>query len=98
MSKIYSPRIERVPIAHYMSCMAQNPEQMYLFYNAMQMYYADDEFQEKNFRTLTPTLGGDTGFYPHEAYNICSQNPKILEEYTYAKFNKLNRFLCWFGR
>lgn len=98
MSKIYSPRINRIPIAHYMSRMAQNPEHMYLFYNAIQMYYADDEFQEKNFRTLTPILGGGTGFYPHEAYNICSRNPKFLEEYTYAKFNKLNRFLCWFGR
>lgn len=98
MSKIYSPRIERITIAHYMSRMAQNPEQMYLFYNAMHMYFNNDVFQEKNFRTLTPTLGGGTGFYPHEAYNICSRNPKFLEEYTCAKFNKLNRFLCWFGR
>ena len=98
MSKIYSPRIERIPIVHYVSRMAQNPEHMYLFYNAMQMYYADDKFQEKNFRTLTPTLDGGTGFYPHEVYNICSQNPKILEEYTYAKFDKLNRFLCPFSR
>ena len=98
MSKIYSSRIERIPIVHYVSRMAQNPENMYLFYNAMQMYYADDKFQEQNFRTLTPTLGGGTGFYPHEVYNICSQNPKILEEYTYAKFNKLNQFLCHFSR
>ena len=97
MSKIYSPRIGRIPIAHYISRVAQNPEHMYLFYNAIQMYYADDEFQEKNFRTLTPRLDGDTGFYPHEAYNICSRNPKILEEYTYAKFNKLNQFLCGFS-
>jgi hypothetical protein len=81
-----------------MSRMAQNPEHMYLFYNAIQMYYADDEFQDKNFRILTPTLGGNTGFYPHETYNICSRNPKFLEEYTYAKFNKLNRFLCQFSR
>ena len=97
-SKIYSSRIERIPIVHYVSRMAQNPEHMYLFYNAMQMYYADDKFQEKNFRTLTPTLDGGAGFYPHEVYNICSQNPKILEEYTYAKFDKLNRFLCQFSR
>ena len=98
MSKIYSARIERIPVIDYMTRMAQNPEQMYLFYNAMHMYFNNDVFQEKNFRTLTPMLGGKTGFYPYETYNICSRNPKFLEEYTYAKFNKLNRFLCQFSR
>ncbi|MDW3024166.1 MAG: HNH endonuclease [Alphaproteobacteria bacterium] len=98
MSKIYSARIQRIPVIDYMTRMAQNLEQMYLFYNAMHMYFNNDVFQEKNFRTLTPTLGGGTGFYPHEAYNICSQNLKKLEEYTYAKFNKLNQFLCGFSR
>ena len=98
MSKIYSARIERISVIDYMTRMAQNPEQMYLFYNAMHMYFNNDVFQEKNFRTLTPMLGGKTGFYPYETYNICSRNPKFLEEYTYAKFNKLNRFLCQFSR
>ena len=98
MSKIYSARIERIPVIDYMTRMAQNPEQMYLFYNAMHMYFNNDVFQEKNFRTLTPMLGGKTGFYPYETYNIYSRNPKFLEEYTYAKFNKLNRFLCQFSR
>jgi hypothetical protein len=98
MSKIYSARIERIPVIDYMTRMAQNPEQMYLFYNAMQMYFNNDVFQEKNFRTLTPMLGGKTGCYPHAAFDICSHNPKFLEEYTCAKFNKLNQFLCRFSR
>ena len=94
MSKIYSARIERIPVIDYMTRMAQNPEQMYLFYNAMQMYFNNDVFQEKNFRTLTPMLGGKPDCYPHAAFDIWSHNPKSLEEYTFAKFNKLNQFLC----
>jgi prepilin-type N-terminal cleavage/methylation domain-containing protein len=61
---------------------------------AMQMYFDDDMFQEKNFRTLTPMLGGKTGCYPTEVFNMCSRNPQFVEEYTFAKFNKLNQFLC----
>ena len=98
MEKIYSPRIERIPVMHYMSQMSQNPEYMYLFYNAMLLYFNDDEFQEKNFRTQTPILGGGVGIYPHEVFDLYSRNPKYLEEYTYAKFNKLNRFLCQSSR
>lgn len=99
LSKIYSPRIEHVPVIDYMTRMAKNLEQMYLFYNAIHLYFGNDEFQEKNFRILTPLLGNNsTGFYPHEVLNMYSRNPKYLEEYTFAKFNKLNQFLCQFSR
>ncbi|MGN0916618.1 MAG: HNH endonuclease [Candidatus Enterousia sp.] len=93
-SKIYSSRIERIPVINYMTRMHGQTEQMFLFYSAMQMYFSNDEFQERNFRTLTPLLGGGTGFYPHEVFDIYSRNPEFVEKYTTIKFNRLNQFLC----
>ena len=97
-SKIYSSRIERVPVISHMARMRGQTEQMFLFYSAMHMYFGNDEFQEQNFRTLTPLLGGGTGFYPHEVFDIYSRNPEFVEKYTTTKFNRLNQFLCQFGR
>lgn len=95
MTKIISPRINGLPVRTIIKHMRDNPKQMFFFYNALQLYFADDELQEQNFRTLTSTF--DTNIissYPHALADTYATNTKLLQKYTTQKFNKLNNFLC----
>lgn len=63
--------------------------------DSIHLYFDDDIFQERNFRTVTPCLdGGGVAAYPHEIMRIANENPDILKQYTTMKFNNLNNQLC----
>ncbi len=95
MSKIIGPKIASMPFMSMMMQMQGDAASMRLMYDCMHLYFDDDIFQEKNFRTVTPALAGDGSVaYPHEIMRVASGNPDMLRQYTTMKFNNLNNQLC----
>lgn len=95
MSHIFGPRIARMPIIPMMLQMQGDTASMRLMYDSMHLYFNNDVFQEKNFRTLTPCINGNgIAAYPHETMRVAKENPDILKQYTTMKFNNLNNQLC----
>ncbi len=95
MSHVFGPQIARMPIITMMMQMQGDATSMRLMYDSMHLYFDDDIFQERNFRTVTPCLdGGGVAAYPHEIMRIANENPDILKQYTTMKFNNLNNQLC----
>lgn len=94
MSKIIGPKIASMPFMSMMMQMQGDAASMRLMYDCMHLYFDDDIFQEKNFRTVTPALAG-AGFvaYPHEIMRLVSETPDMLRQYTTMKFNNLNNQL-----
>ncbi len=94
MSKIIGPKIASMPFMSMMMQMQGDAASMQLMYDSMHLYFDDDIFQEKNFRTVTPALAGDGSVaYPHEIVRLVSENPDMLRQYTTMKFNNLNNQL-----
>lgn len=90
MISIIAPKIQSISIEFML-----NTKNMLMLHQAMLLYMKNDEFQEKNFRTLTPALNGDgISSYPQELLNTFSTNQDIMKQYTTMKFNKLNHALC----
>lgn len=95
MSKIIGPKIASMPFMSMMMQMQGDAASMQLMYDCMHLYFDDDIFQEKNFRTVTPALAGDGSVaYPHEIMRTTSETPDMLRQYTTMKFNNLNNQLC----
>ncbi len=94
MSKIIGPKIASMPFMSMMMQMQGDAASMRLMYDCMHLYFDDDIFQEKNFRTVTPALAGDGSVaYPHEIMRLVSETPDMLRQYTTMKFNNLNNQL-----
>ena len=94
MSKIIGPKIASMPFMSMMMQMHGDAASMRLMYDCMHLYFDDDIFQEKNFRTVTPALAGDGSVaYPHEIMRLVSETPDMLRQYTTMKFNNLNNQL-----
>lgn len=95
MEQIYQPRIEHAANDMIMTNMLGGAVNPYLLYNAICLYFDNDEFHKENFRTLTPSTGFNKIFsYPHEIARTLSATPELLQQYTMAKFNKMNQYLC----
>ncbi len=95
MSQIIGPKIARMPFMSMMVQMRGDAASMRLLNKSMHLYFDNDIFQEKNFRTVTPALAGDGSVaYPHEIMRVVSGNPDMLRQYTTMKFNNLNNQLC----
>ena len=94
MSKIIGPKIARMPFMSMMVQMRGDAASMRLLNKSMHLYFDNDIFQEKNFRTMTPALAGDGSVaYPHEIMRLVSETPDMLRQYTTMKFNNLNNQL-----
>lgn len=94
MSKIIGPKIASMPFMSMMMQMRGDAASMRLLNKSMHLYFDDDIFQEKNFRTVTPALAGDGSVaYPHEIMRLVSETPDMLRQYTTMKFNNLNNQL-----
>lgn len=95
MSHVFGPQIARMPIITMMMQIQGDAISMRLMYDSMHLYFNNDIFQEKNFRTLTPCIDGKgIVAYPHEIMRVVKENPDILKQYTTMKFNNLNNQLC----
>lgn len=95
MAQIYQPRMEHAANDMIMANMLGGSVNPYLLYNTICLYFDNDEFHKENFRTLTPSTGVNKIFsYPHEIVKTLSATPELLQQYTMAKFNKINQYLC----
>lgn len=92
MAKIYAPRIMCAIDEIFFNSAFRTPDNLFLFNSALCLYYDDDVFHTKNFRTLTPAPDGSGVIsYPHANK---MQPVEEIRKYTLLKFDKLNRHLC----
>ena len=99
MAQIYEPKLKNMPFAEILKNAHDKPESVFLFYRALMLYFNNDEFQEQNFRTLTPSYNNNEIWsYPHKILDVLSKDTHTLRMYTNAKMNNLTQYLNHCGR
>ncbi len=94
LSDLISPRLQHVSPLGFGA--PKNFHELMLMHDSLNLYLDQDtgKMNKTAFRTTTIGPGDNLYSYPHAIAETQRKNPAIITQYTHAKFERLNAYLC----